>query len=360
MNRFTKLLTPLCFAAVLASCSKSTDAPIVQVPVSDGNTMTLQGLIGSEDGGSAGNSVFVDFSADKQTSAARASWDLGFYSGADFRVIINHSIGATAIALDKSDLNQVTIADTIALVSSGKLALGQGDGAFTAIDPVQGSFAAYLSGTVIKAISATDADNKVYIVNRGKSGTTENRGWEKIRVIRSGNGYTLQYAKINETSFKSLTVVKDGTFNFKYVSFIKGLVDVEPAKDSWDIEWGLSTYKASATIPYTFSDFVLINFAAGVQASQQVFSGTEANTTVTYANFKESDLSKVIFSGDRDVIAGNWRITSGTPVGVKADRFYVVKDPVGNVYKLKFVSFHPNDSGVRGKPVIEYKLVKKA
>jgi len=357
MNKFTKIITLLCFTAAFAACSKDED-PIVTVPASDGSTMTLNGLIGAEAGASAGNSVFVDFSTDKQTSVARASWDLGFYSGADFRVILNHSAGATAIALNETDLNKVTAADTIGLVASATLSLGQGAGLFTTIDPVEGNTSAYLTGTVIKAISATDADNKVYIVNRGSAGLT-NRGWEKIRVLRSGTGYTLQYAKINETTFKTLAVAKDAAYNFKYASFETGAVTVEPEKAAWDIEWGLTTYKASATIPYTFSDFVIINFVGGITAAEVIYSGTAANSTVAYADFKEANLTGITFVGTRDVIGGNWRATTGT-IGVKTDRFYLVKDGAGNIYKLKFISFHASDSGTRGKPVIEYKLVKKA
>ncbi|MBB6502466.1 HmuY family protein [Pedobacter cryoconitis] len=354
MNKFTQLITLLCFATAFTACKKDNN-PIIEAPASVGNKLTLNGLIGTEAGASAGNSVFVDFSTDKQTSVARTSWDLGFYAGNDFKVILNHTVGATAIALAQTDLTKVTATDTITLAASGALNLGQGEGGFSTIDPVEGTATAYLAGTVIKTISATDADNKVYIINRGGKS-----GWEKIRVIRAGAGYTLQYAKINETTFKSLTVTKDAAFNFKYVSFVTGAVDVEPVKAAWDIQWTLSTYKANATIPYTFSDFVLINFVGGVTAAEVIYTGAGANSNVAFADFTEANLSGITFVGNRDVIAGNWRITSGTPIGVKTDRFYLVKDGAGNIYKLKFVSFHPNDAGVRGKPVIEYKLVKKA
>jgi len=351
MNTLSKFLVAILLTGSFISCSKDKDDPIIEVPVSEGSKLTLEG---GEGGASAINSVFVDFSEDKQTSVERASWDLGFYGGSDdFRVIINHSTGGSAIALDKTDLNQVTAQDTITLAEEGTLNVGHGSGSYSYLDPIEGGRSAYLSGTVIKAISATDAENKVYIYARGNSGTSD-RGWQKIRIIRKGSGYTLQYAKINETSYKTLDVNKDDKYNFKYVSFDKGAVNVEPEKNAWDIEWGLSTYKASPTIPYTFSDFVLINFVGGVTAAEVLTS------TVSYADFKESDLSSITFSGNREVIAGNWRVTSGGTVGVKTDRFYLVKDTAGNVYKLKFVSFHANDGGERGKPVIEYALVKKA
>ena len=358
MNKTAKLLTLLIFAASFTACKKDSD-PIIEVLPSNGSTLTLKGLIGSEAGTSAGNSVFVDFSTDKQTSVARASWDLGFYSGTEFKVIINHSAGATAIELTKNDLAQVSAADTTTLATAGSLALGQGLGSMAIIDPVDGSLATYLSGTVIKTISATDADNKVYIVNRGSAGVA-NGGWQKIRIIRNASGYTLQYAKISETTFKTLSITKDAAFNFKYISFVAGAVSVEPPKAEWDLEWTLTTYKAGPTTPYTFSDFVLINFVGGVSAAEVIFSGTAPNNTVNYADFKEANLANITFLNTREAIAGNWRVTSGTPLGVKTDRFYLVKDGAGNVYKLKFVSFHPSDSGVRGNPVITYELVKKA
>jgi hypothetical protein len=358
MKKFTKIIALLCFTAAFAACSKDED-PIVTVPASDGSTLTLNGLIGTEAGPSAGNSVFVDFSTDKQISVARASWDLGFYSGTEYRVILNHSVGATAIATTKTNLNDVTAADTTSLVTSATLALGQGAGLFTTIDPIEGTGSTYLAGTVIKEISATEADNKVYIVNRGAAGIEGNRGWQKVRVIRNAAGYTLQYARITETTFKTLNIAKDAAFNFKYASFATGAVTVEPEKAAWDIQWGLTTYKASATTPYTFSDFVILNFIGGATASEVVFSGAGANSAVNYANFTEANLTGITFVATRDVIGSNWRATTGT-VGVKTDRFYLVKDGAGNIYKLKFISFAPGDSGVRGKPVIEYKLVKKA
>lgn len=355
MNKLNSIFAVSLLASVFTACSKKEADPIIVVPPSDGSTMQLNGLIANEAGSAAGNSVYVDFSANKQVSAARGSWDLGFYGGDEFRVIINHSVGATAKILDKTDLNQVTAADTVSLVASSELALGQGDGAFNVLDPVEGNKAAYLSGTVIKEISATDANNKVYIVNRGSAGITGNRGWQKIRVIRNGNGYTLQYAKITETSFKTINVTKDNAYNFKYVSFVNGVVNVEPSKSDWDIQWGLTTYKYSSTIPYTFSDFIIINFLAGVQAAEV------STSTVAYADFKESNLSTVNFKSERDVIGAGWRTSPGiSGVGsVKSNVFYVVKDGSGNVYKLKFNSYIETDGGTRGKPVVEFKLVKK-
>lgn len=349
MNKFNSIIAIALLAVTFTACKKDNEEPIVVAPPSDGSTLTLNGLISTEAGSAAGNSVYVDFSADKQTSVDRDSWDLGFYSGSDFKVILNATNGSSVIALTKTDLNAVTAAD----FNPNTLKVGQGGGTFALIDDPREAI--ILNKTAIAAISATDADNKVYIINR-KGGTNTVLATEelyKIRIIRKGTGYTLQYAKVAETTFKTLDIAKNTEANFQFASLVKGtIVTVEPVKASWDIVWGYSMYY-TATFPYAFSDLVFINNLGGASAAQI------STATKTYAAFAETDLTGITFSTARDVIGSTWRNTTGTAIGVKTDVFYVVKDGSGNVYKLKFNSFISNDGGTRGKPVIEYKLVKK-
>lgn len=352
MNKFNSIIAIAFVAVSFTACKKDSDEPIVVVPPSDGSTLTLNGLIGAELGSAAGNSVYVDFSADKQTSVERDSWDLGFYSGADFKVILNSTNGASALVINKTDLNAVTIAD----FDPNALKVGQGQGNFTIVD--DGREANILNKTAIAAISATDAENKVYIINRkgGSATVLANDELYKIRVIRKGSGYTLQYAKVTETTFKTLDIVKNTDANFQSVSLVKGTaVNAEPAKASWDIVWGYSMYY-TGIYPYAFSDMVFTNNLAGVTAA------SVATSTKSYAAFSESDLISVTFSAARDVIGSKWRTSpnqQGVGGSVSPDFFYLIKDGSGNVYKLKFVSYISNDGGTRGKPVIEYKLVKK-
>lgn len=352
MNKLNSFVTIALLAITFTACKKSKTEPIIVVPPSDGSTLTLNGLIGAEAGSAAGNSVYVDFSKDKSTAVARDSWDLGFYSGADFKVILNSTNGASALLINKTDLNAVTAAD----FDPNALKVGQGLGNFTIVD--DGREVNILNKTAIAAISVTDADNKVYIINRkgGSGSVLANDELYKIRVIRKGAGYTLQYAKLTETTFKTLNVIKNTEANFQFASLVKGAAaTVEPAKADWDIVWGYSMY-FTGTFPYGFSDLVFINSLAGVSAVQ-------VSTTVkTYAAFAEADIAALTFSTNRDVIGSKWRTSpdqTGAGGSVKTDSFYVIKDGNGNVYKLKFVSYISADGGTRGKPVIEYKLVKK-
>ncbi|WP_025144797.1 HmuY family protein [Pedobacter jeongneungensis] len=355
MNKFNSTLTIALLAITFTACKKNTDEPIIVVPPSDGSTLTLNGLVGTELGSAAGNSVYVDFSTDKQTPVLRSSWDLGFYSGADFRVILNNTTGAGAKVITASNASLATVseADTLGLT----LAVNQANPAntdFAYFDAINGN----LSSTVIPVVSATAADNKIIILNRGTGGGIAARSWIKLKVTRNtSGGYTLQYGKIKETTnFTTVDIPKDGNFDFKFVSLTNGaIVNAQPEKANWDLVWTYSVYQtlfSNVLVPYNFSDLIFLNNSNGVSA------GVVATTTVSYADFKESNISAVNFKNERTAIGSDWRSTSPA-TGVKTDIFYVIKDAAGNVYKLKFISMGAGDAGTRGKPVIEYKLVKK-
>jgi hypothetical protein len=332
---------------------KSTATVSFSPIVSEGQQMTLNGIISSELGSSAGNSVFVDFSSNQQTAVDRKSWDLGFYSGDAFRVIINNTTAASVIAVEATNLAEVTAEN----VDTDGLGLGQGAGTFDIIDDVTGD----LTKTAMKEISATEADNKVYVINRtGGFGIVDApENLIKLRVLRDGAGYKVQYAPLTSSEFTEIKVAKSATNDFTYVSFTtNSVVDVAPAREKWDIEWTYSIYKAPQGIPYAYSDLVFINSRGGVSAVQVL------ETTVSYNNFAASNVADLKFDGQRDVIGSSWRVTSVPPgstdvVGVRTDRYYVVKDAYDNVYKLRFINFHSADGGTRGKPLIEYKLVVK-
>lgn len=326
---------------LMPACNNDDDV-IPDIPPSGGTTLTLNGGAG---GAAAQNSVFVDFSTDRQDSIVRTSWDLAFYSGSDFRVRLNNFAGAAAIGTDYTSLSDVSSSN----FDIASLAVGQGQGTLALIDDPSGA----VNGTVIPAIAANDADNKVYIVSARGGTAPELANVYKVRVTRSGTtSYTLEYAQLDATSSSTIQVTKDTDYNYSFVSFTSGReVSVEPEKANWDIVWSYSMY-FTATFPYPFSDLVFINHLGGVTAAEVLAE------TVTYEDFSEAHISSVTFDNSRNVIGSNWRATTGT-VGVRQDRFYVVRDAAGNVYKLKFNSFHASDGGMRGYPEIEYELVRR-
>jgi hypothetical protein len=311
------------------------------------------------------NKVFIDLSANRQTAVQRTTWDLGFSSGSGFRVILNSSNGMMARALEKNDLNAVTAADTIGFGAQLSLAA-----VFAAINttPVPSWVAEAinwiddpagdLTKTAIAEVSATLAENKVYIINRGTGpgSPAPQLGWKKIRVIRNGNGYTLQHADIAATSFSEIQVVKNTAYAYQYMSLTTGPVLVEPPVGRWDIAWtGFtnSTNFGSGLVPYYFQDVILQNMTGA--AAVQVLTSTKS-----YEAFAEADLAGLDFTNQNQLKIGtSWR-TGGGPSGppsIRTDRFYVVRDAAENYYKLRFTSL--TTGGERGKPRFEFALVKK-
>ncbi|SHF11191.1 HmuY family protein [Pedobacter caeni] len=329
---------------------------------SEGSQLTLKGIAGTEDGSGALNSVYVDLSSNSMVNVNRKSWVLGFSAGNDFRVRLNNTNGTSAIKLNgKVDLNAVSETDVILndlFITTGVT----GAKSFANIDNVKGD----ITKDIISNVSATDAENMVYVVNpaggvRGLDVSADNL--LKIRVLRKGSGYVLQYAKLKDKTFKTLDITKDPANNFTFVAFPADaqVVNVEPAKTKWDFVWTWSIYYGkdlnkpedeTLTYPYAYSDVVFMNNLGGAQAAE-VFT-----SKVTFANFKESDIAGTSLKAERNVIGSEWRSTMPA-TGARPDRFYVIKDASGNVYKLRFISMGSGDGGKRGEPVIEYALVKK-
>jgi hypothetical protein len=313
---------------------------------STGSKLTLEGKTSESN---YANNVYADFSANATTLSARKSWNLAFYHGGAFRVVLNHSYQSSAAATSKTDITAVTLADT-ASVTNLNFSPGS-EGSLALVDYWDGD----LSKTVFAEVAATESQNKVYLISF--EGSKAKNQWYKVKVNRNGEGYKVQFARIGESTIQSIDIPKNADFNFSFLSLETAkVVSAEPRKINWDIQWGYSTSNAGTTppTPYWFQDFVSLNYAAGAEAAEVLTS------SVSYAAFSESNLANLTFLKTRDAIGSKWRTTSGSTLGVRQDRFYVVKDPSGNIYKLKFISMGlGSDGGERGKPVIEYQLVKK-
>jgi hypothetical protein len=292
--------------------------------------------------------------------------------------VLNSSNKMLAYKLDKSNLGDVTASDTVGLgahLSTDAIfgtiaALGETD---PVPDWVAGSLAwmddrtGDLAKTAIAEVSATDVDNRVYIINRGTNSANAEIGWKKIRVIRSGSNYTLQYADIASPNFSTITIAKNTTTNFTYVSLTNGnVVTVEPDTKKWDIAWtgftNITTFDGATFFPYYNQDIILTNIYGGTKTFAYVTgSGAGTTGTETYDTFTEADLSIITnYSTSQLGIGSTWRALNPPPAvaALNENRFYIIQDPDGNIYKLKFTALIVN--GERGKPQFKFALLKKA
>lgn len=336
------------------------------IQVNFNETALLGNALAAEVGGPLQpNQVYVDLSSGIMTKALRSSWDLGFYSGTEFRVILNSSVKMSAKQLTTSNIDEVQVEDSSMIIN-------QGSGSATQIDDPAGDVAK----TTIAEVSATDANNKVYLIYLGNKTADANpalgkegaasgaaRGWRKVRVLRSGNDYKVQYANINATTHEEITITKSAAYNFTFLSLLdKKTVNVEPQKNQWDINFTTFTniIPGATPTPYFYPDYVVSNLKGGAKAYQVLVS-----ETVTYDNFALANVDNTKFTADQRNIGSNWRGTSatgadGNPVSqfvLRTDRFFVIKDPAGNVYKLKFTGGALVNLE-RGHPTFQYAILK--
>lgn len=359
-----KTFLSLMILASLASCSSDDDttSPIVQGP-SEG--AISQPLVG---GANQPNQVYLDLSSDQSSSVNRASWDFGFSTGSEFRVVINGAVKMAVKQLATSDITLTQTEDSNVAVGAGTNPSSNGycdnpTGVLT------GGGAGI--GTAIAEVSAVDADNKVYLVNLGfeVSTTTPStgsvsidgaaRGWKKVRILRNGNGYKIQYADLASATYQEKTIAKDSNFNFTFFNLASGsTVTVEPQKTKWDLNFTTFTNYVNfgTEVTYGYSDFVVSNMKGGTKVYQVLTS------EFTYDAFAKSNVVEANFTtsaADQRIIGSNWRNGGGPSSlpSVKTDRFYVVKDVDGNYYKIKFLAM-TNEAGVRGYPTVQYAILK--
>lgn len=343
---------------LLASCKKDQD-PTIIINTGGSNTgpgassgselVQFNGLNPGDAGATAGNAVYLDFSTDKTTAVLRSSWDLGFYSGNDFRVILNNTSSAGAKVTTKYDLALVGTADTVGLTLQPSQTNPQASD-LAYFDNANGD----LTQTAIPAVSATDADNPVIILNRGQGGAIAARSWVKLRIFRNGNGYKVVYGGINDATFKTVLITKNDINHFQHLNFdgTGSLVAVEPEKAKWDIVWSYSVFQTnfgSGNVPYNFSDLIAVNYLSGVQVKEKIYADAAAANTAYLAFNKDSVNATSLIAG-KWTIGSNWRSTQPA-TGAKQDRFYLVRDANGNYYKLKCLRMGVGtDGGTRGKP----------
>lgn len=357
----------LCLTALaLTNCSNNDDVFDPIEIIIDGATITPE--VG---GPNQQNQVYIDLSSNTSTAVIRDSWDLGFYSGSDYRVVLNGSIAMATAQLSTTNIDEVN--STTEEVANLKPAVMVGS-----FDPSNLSyvdaFSGAISGTAIAQISENDLDNKVYLVNLGNSvGTAtpatgaialngESRGWKKIRVLKSGTDYILQYADLDATSHQEVRISKSSDSSFNFFSFnTNSLVSVEPETDKWDLNFTAFTDEVfDDTVSfgaYFYGDFVATNTKANVGVYK---IDTSLQPDLTYDNFTLDFVNNSSFiANDQRVIGSTWR-NSGGPTSLpslKETVFYVVKDAQGNLYKLKFLAL-TNDAGVRGYPKFIYSLLQ--
>ncbi len=363
-NKFFTLILSITTVLAFTACSDD-DGPSQPIEI------IIEGAsVAPEVGGpNEPNQVYIDLSTNTTSTVKRDSWDLGFYSGSDFRVVINGSIAMAAAQLSSTDIDAVSASDEEVVNLQPLVAVGTFNNSNLAyVDAFNGD----INGTAIAEISDVDSENKVYLVNLGKEVGVETpavgsialngdaRGWKKIRVLKDGNNYVLQYADLTSTTHQEITISKSNNYNFTFFSFnTNNKISVEPDAAKWDLNFTVFTDEVfmgpTSAGAYFYGDFVASNSKANVGIYK---INTEVETSLTYDNFTLANVVDANFSNDQRIIGSSWRNTApGSPVGIFENVFYIINDTDGNLYKLKFLAL-TNEAGERGYPEFVYALLQ--
>ncbi|WP_250253225.1 HmuY family protein [Chryseobacterium sp. Marseille-Q3244] len=367
--KYFKIFSILSVMLAAQSCISADEDKVPAPPITGSSVNVPVG------GATEPNQVWIDLSdmvkdeeEPRKTINKRTDWDLGFYTGDDFRVIMNGSLAMTVIKIPNAkDISKVRESDVTNLKDIAQV------GTFDAenmkyIDNPNGQFLTQTSG--IEPIKENDADNPVYLINLGReippdtnigagsvSLSGEPRGWKKVQILRATNGYKIRYADLNAGSdgIREYIITKDPEYNFAFFNLKTGTpAKIQPKKKSWDLAFTTFTNEVfmspgNSAGSYFYADFVTINSLDGVKAYQVNVTG---NLEQAYAAFKLKDVDNNKFIlNDHRAIGDKWRTTTGTadnPVPfVYSDRFFILKDPNGFYFKLKFTSMK-NLKGERG------------
>ncbi|MHC5202811.1 HmuY family protein [Myroides sp. LJL119] len=332
------------------------------------NNASMGGVIAPDLGGpNEKNQVYVSL-ADKATYVVeRDSWDLAFYNQDDFVVKLNSSIYMAAKKLAFTDITQPLSTSLIEELKQS-VKIGTFDPYNIAyIDDPSGN----LSKTAIAKISENDNENFVYFLNMGSepgsnvgvvAGSVnvagKARGWKKIRILKRGDDYLLQWADLQSSTYEQKLLKKDSSYNFNFFSFnTNNLTQVEPTAHKWDMNFTVFTntidQRGESKGSYGFSDFILNNRYGGVSAYMVTIADGDKNY---YKDFELSQVDPGKFSFDLRTIGGTWRDVTSDKILFK-NIFYVLKDAEGNYYKFRMLSF-TDDKGNRGYPRFEYSLLQ--
>lgn len=194
--------------------------------------------------------------------------------------------------------------------------------------------------------------NPVYVIDRSlcSPGNPADRFW-KIKINHANaTEYSLSYARLADSTFKTVLINKTANHTYSYFTFNNNghQLDVEPEKDKWDIVF--TRYR------YIFYEYLppLVYYVNGVLLNTNLTMAAVDSVT-PYQDIDYNFAKTKTLSPKRDAIGYDWKIVN-TATGhytVKPYYVYIIKDQDGYYYKLHFIDFY-SATGTKGEIKFEY------
>lgn len=200
----------------------------------------------------------------------------------------------------------------------------------------------------------TRANDHVYVLDLGFKTDGTNIGFKKLKFIsNTEQQINIQYANMDGSDVKNISLTKNAEYNFVYYSFKNGGEQVfpEPKKNSYDLLFTFYTtrvyYDGSTTeFEWYAVSGVLLN-PNGVAVA--------VDSTNNFVGITYQDLGSYTFSEKRDAIGYEWKKLISTSTGnydILTGNTYLIRDKNGAFWKLRFTSF-TNILGEKGYPTFE-------
>jgi len=281
--------------------------------------------------------VFYDLETNKSVKQNLISeWDLGFQtSDSGWHIILNTSKMMLAGNTGSTVFESVK--------SKGEIEMNY--------DPSHGN----LDSTAIGNWYLLSDKNPVsleyvYIIDKGTDENGEMLGEKKVTFdFQDENTYVVRFANLNGSEEKTMVVPKDTSVNFVCFSFEKGIVEIEPDKNSWDLQFGkystLLFTDVGDPYPYLVTG-VLLNPYKTVAALDSIHQFEEVS-------FEIAEAQNLV--NQKDIIGYEWKeydFDNGM-YQVYPEKIYILKNRIGFYYKLRFIDYY-NSTGEKGFPTFEF------
>lgn len=260
------------------------------------------------------------------TTNSKMDWDVRFWSdpGSD-AMQLNFAKSMSAYRTGKSDFDEIQ--DTAGYKNGRKFDAPTGN----------------LDST---AVTAAD---EAHIIDMGFAPDGTHGGFYKLKVLKDGNRFKLQYGALMSTNPEEVELERNVNRDFTYFSLTTGKqVFPEPQKGEYDLLFTQYTH--------LFQEPFMPYLVAGCLTSPQARSGEISD--IPFEEISIEDTSQVQFSTAQNFIGYDWKefnLNEGTYT-IDSDRIFIIQSQSGIYYKLYFLDFLDGE-GNRGAPTFSFKAL---
>lgn len=341
----------LLLAALLTACSKKDEAPYVP-PVIEGS---ITAALGAE----LENQVFVNLAKKELVSVPAGSWDLAFQSSGGTAIRVNSGKKSSVYVTTTSNFESVTSAPAArSFVYDDPAAMS---------DPSKTAIGEWTAAGVSK--------NLVYVINLGNDAPASSNplGYKKMQITGFENGvYHIKYANLDGSQAGEAAIPVNARTNYTYYAFAKGVVQVEPDKDSWDLAFaGITVAGGGPPGSYVVSFAVVSNTLNGTRVAEDNPGKNLADSDLpedpinqlpdsesNYENLGKADYARMGGSDDPLAIGRAWyQILKPHSDGIYKVynwRTYLIKTQHDRYFKLRFTAYKSVETGEKGYPSFAY------